>query len=395
MLPLVPEAQSSSDCSPGVVQATVIVPARNASHDLENCLRALRTSVGVDLEIIVIDDGSIDDTAETARNCGADLVISLPASRGPAVARNIGAKKAAHDVVVFIDADVQVFPATVAQLVADARSEVYSAVFGSYCEWPSAPGIVSHFRNLLHHIFHQNGSEEAETFWAGCGAIRKDVFLAENGFSEAYAKPCIEDIELGMRMRQSGHRIRLNPDIRATHAKRWTLRTTITTDILRRGLPWSQLLLESSTVPTTLNLGWTQRISVLLTGLLLVLVLAMGWLWPYSIRIPIGLLVMIQAADFLSMTVSMKLATRLLAAGLIGSAVFIGANFPFFASMCSGIMLPILLLNTHILYRFYKLRGPAFAVCAFPLFGIYLCCCGFSALAAIVIHGFRKMLRMA
>ena len=389
------ESQSSLDYMPAVARATVIVPARNAARELQNCLRSLRASIGINPEIIVIDDGSIDDTAKTAADCGADLVIRLPESRGPAVARNIGARRASHDVLVFIDADVQVFPATVAQLVADAQSEHYAAVFGSYCEWPTAPGIVSHFRNLLHHIFHQNGSQEAETFWAGCGAIRRDVFLAQEGFSEAYSTPCIEDIELGMRIRQCGHRIRLNPEIRATHAKRWTLRSTITTDVLRRGLPWSQLLLETRTLPTTLNLGWTQRISVLLTGFLLVLMLAMAWVWPFAAKVPVGLLVMIQLADFLSMTISMKLGTRLLAAGLVGTAVYIGFSFPLYLYLCGGVVVSILLLNMHILYRFYRLRGPSFAICAFPLFGIYLCCCGFSALAAIVIHSFKKVLRMA
>ena len=104
-----------------------------------------------------------------------------------------------------------------------------AGLFGSYDDEPAAPGLVSRFRNLLHHYVHQAGTfvddaRPAQTFWTGCGLIRRDVFLEAGGFDpQLYRRPAIEDIELGYRMTRAGHRIVLARDVQATHLKRWTL----------------------------------------------------------------------------------------------------------------------------------------------------------------------------
>jgi hypothetical protein len=79
-------------------------------------------------------------------------------------------------------------------------------------------------------------------FWSGCGAIRRELFLKHSGFDESYARPAIEDIELGNRIHALGHRILLQPDIQCAHLKRWTLWGGIVTDIQARGIPWTQLI---------------------------------------------------------------------------------------------------------------------------------------------------------
>jgi hypothetical protein len=137
-----------------------------------------------------------------------------------------------------------------------------AAVFGSYDAHPAAPGTVSRYRNLLHHFVHQQGNREASTFWAGCGAIRRSVFLALGGFDEErFRHPSIEDIELGVRMRDLGHRILLDKELTGTHLKRWTLGSMIRTDITRRALPWARLILERGSRPNDLNLKRDQRAS--------------------------------------------------------------------------------------------------------------------------------------
>jgi hypothetical protein len=72
---------------------------------------------------------------------------------------------------------------------------------------------VSQYRNLLHHFVHSQSAGEAETFWGGCGAIRRDVFIEAGRYDEwSYPRPQIEDVELGHRVRSLGHRIILRPD---------------------------------------------------------------------------------------------------------------------------------------------------------------------------------------
>jgi hypothetical protein len=124
--------------------------------------------------------------------------------------------------------------------------------------------MVSSFRNLLHHNVHLEGAGHAETFWAGIGAIRRDVFLAVGGFDgPRFPRPMLEDVELGMRLTDAGLRIRLIPQIQGAHLKSWTLRGMLKSDLRDRGIPWTRLLIERKSVPNTLNLGWPHRISAL------------------------------------------------------------------------------------------------------------------------------------
>jgi hypothetical protein len=121
---------------------------------------------------------------------------------------------------------------------------------------------------LLHHFTHQQGDAEACTFWAGCGAIRRSVFHDVGGFDERrFPHSSIEDIELGHRLRTAGHRIRLDKNLQGTHLKRWDLGSLLRTDVTRRAIPWSRLILETKSIPATLNLTWDQRVSAVLVAL--------------------------------------------------------------------------------------------------------------------------------
>lgn len=243
---------------------SVIVPAYEAAADLPACLAALRGSTHRPHEVIVVDDGSRDGTGEIATRNGATVLIVPGGPRGPAAARNIGARAATGDLLMFLDADVAVHPDALDRLIrCFGREPGVAAIFGSYDDRPARPGVVSRYRNLLHHFVHQHGRREATTFWAGCGAMRRDVFFAAGGFDEAYREPSIEDIELGDRLHRLGHRIWLCPDVQGTHLKRWTLAGVVRTDILRRAIPWTRLILRHGTLPSDLNTSRSSRLSAL------------------------------------------------------------------------------------------------------------------------------------
>jgi cellulose synthase/poly-beta-1,6-N-acetylglucosamine synthase-like glycosyltransferase len=253
---------------------SVVIPARNASQTLPVSLAALLRSdlAREEWEVIVVDDASTDDTAAVARQF-ADVVVELPTRRplGPAYARNRGCDVARGEIIVFVDADVCVHPDTLRRFAELFRADpTVGAAFGSYDANPPAPGLVSQYRNLLHHHVHQRSGGEAETFWAGCGAVRRSVFIDADLFDEwHYPRPQIEDIELGARIRALGHRIVLRPDIQATHLKRWTLGAVIRTDLFDRGVPWTRLLVQQGTTlrATTLNLRRIERVKTALAGL--------------------------------------------------------------------------------------------------------------------------------
>lgn len=225
---------------------SVIVPATDAPPSLGRCVAAIRSGEDLPDELIVVDE---------------------PARSGPARARNEGARRASGDVLVFVDADVVVAPDALGRIrSAFADDPGLVALFGSYDDAPAAPGVVSSFRNLLHHHVHHEAAGPATTFWAGLGAVRRDAFLAAGGFdADRYPSPSVEDIELGGRLSRGGARIVLDPGIQGTHLKAWTLAGVVRTDFACRGVPWVALVLERGGGSTALNLGWRHRVTAAAT----------------------------------------------------------------------------------------------------------------------------------
>jgi glycosyltransferase involved in cell wall biosynthesis len=246
------------------------MPAYNCSALLRQSLAPLlklRQSGGIS-ELIVVDDGSTDGTADVAALLGA-RVITTGGRCGPAAARNLGAANAQGNILWFVDSDV---------IVADDAAECIRhvliggpvAVFGSYDNSPSARNFLSQYKNLVHHHYHQMGRRDASTFWAGCGAVWKDAFLKVGGFNASrYPRPSIEDIELGYRLREAGGRIQLAPEIQGTHLKVWTLKGLLVTELRDRAIPWAMLLLSRAGVGNDLNVAMTERIRALIACLLL------------------------------------------------------------------------------------------------------------------------------
>jgi glycosyltransferase involved in cell wall biosynthesis len=259
------------------IQVSLIVPVYNNPKDLVECISALKAEAYPGSEIIVVDDGSTDKTGSVAAGLGV-MVLKIKENAGTAGARNFGARHACGEVLMFIDADVIIAPNAVSHVLRFfSRSPEFAAVFGSYDAHPRAEGLVSQYRNLLHHYVHQHGKSEASTFWAGCGAIRRSVFEMVGGFNEDFTTK-MEDVELGYRLKQAGYRIRLDKTLQATHLKRWTLKTMIKADVIRRALPWSRLILEAREFPNDLNVDVTQRVSVTLVMMGIILLLG-GAVW--------------------------------------------------------------------------------------------------------------------
>ena len=219
---------------------SVVVPATDAPATLDACVRAIETAGDPPEELFIVEE---------------------PPGDGPAAARNAGAQRATGDIIVFVDSDVAVHRDVFRRIRAAFSADPgLVALFGSYDANPRPGGIVSDFRNLLHHHVHQSSAGEATTFWAGLGAIRRTHFVASGGFDAVgFPRPSIEDIELGMRLVERGGRVVLDPLVQGAHLKQWTLGTMIATDFSARGVPWVQLLLRQGSGSTALNLGWRHR----------------------------------------------------------------------------------------------------------------------------------------
>ncbi|UCF67737.1 MAG: glycosyltransferase [Acidobacteriota bacterium] len=247
---------------------SVIIPVFNASAFLAQGLPALVSECreGFEFEVIVVDDGSSDDSASVSESFGA-RVHQMAQNGGPARARNAGAAQARGEYLLFVDADVRIHPGALSRVIEflDEHPSV-AAVFGSYDSRPRVRGLLTEYKNLLHHFVHQTGQQQASTFWTGCGAIRREVFRQMGGFDESGYPRCIEDIELGYRLRAAGYEIVLDPGLQCTHLKRWTICEWIRTDVFCRAIPWADLNFKRGVDPDDLNISKSQKLSVLLTA---------------------------------------------------------------------------------------------------------------------------------
>jgi glycosyltransferase involved in cell wall biosynthesis len=248
---------------------SVIVPVYNGAMHLSRCLDSLRLSNYSDFEVIVVDDCSTDCSRQIAERSGARC-IRAPHTLGPAGARNLGVTHAQGEIFVFVDADVEVPCNALGLIEKDFTDDAQlAAVFGAYDDEPAWDDFLSQYKNLMHSYVHLKSSERAVTFWAGGGAVRREAFVEARGFDAVrYRHPSIEDIELGYRLARAGRKIKLNKQLRVKHLKRWTVRSLLKADIIRRAIPWTQLIVETRHLPRDLNLTSGARVSAGLVGLL-------------------------------------------------------------------------------------------------------------------------------
>ena len=166
-------------------QLSIILPAKNEAEGLQRTLPALRSAYP-DAQIIVVNDGSTDATAQIARDAGAE-VISNPYSMGNGAAIKRGARAASGDILVFMDADGQHNAAHIAALLAKL-DEGYDMVVGARDASGQANfhrGLANAFYNTL--ASHMTG-HRIDDLTSGFRAVRAERFgeflhLLPNGFS--------------------------------------------------------------------------------------------------------------------------------------------------------------------------------------------------------------------
>jgi glycosyltransferase involved in cell wall biosynthesis len=162
---------------------SVVVAAYNESEHIGRLLESLKQQSVPALELIVVDDGSTDYTAARARAAGA-TVVRIEHS-GPARARNIGAKRASGEILVFLDGDMVVasaflerltLPITRGEAVGTFSKEIFIANPTNH--WARAYARIRRlaFPRLLPESFPET--------WANYRAVRRDCFLAAGGYDD-------------------------------------------------------------------------------------------------------------------------------------------------------------------------------------------------------------------
>ena len=264
------QAGSSLICAQGVspCSVSIIVPVVRAATPFAECLDSLARLAPPCDDLVVVVDG-VDELARVMAEQHGARVVCLPTRRGPAAARNAGARIACGEVLFFVDADVTLRSDALSRVrAAFAAHAACDAVIGSYDDAPAAQNFISQYKNLAHHFVHQTSRGDAFTFWGACGAVRRTSFWRVGGFDERYTRSSVEDIELGSRLVASGGRIWLEKALQVTHLKRWDALGLLESEVRDRAVPWTRLILRNGRMPDDLNLRWSCRIAVVASCLL-------------------------------------------------------------------------------------------------------------------------------
>ena len=359
---------------------SVVIPSYNSAAALKLCLTALVRSRDHLREIIVVDDESEDNTKEVAAAFPVEL-LSTGRRRGPAFARNLGAKAASGDILLFLDSDVCVHDTTIPAICGsfDADPEL-DALIGSYDDNPQAPDFISQYRNLMHSWVHHQAKRTASTFWSGCGAIRRSLFLRHNGFTEQYGRPAVEDIELGYRLVRSGRKIILDRQLEVQHLKCWTFWSLVRTDVQDRAIPWTELILRDRLMPNDLNLQMRQRFSVALVFALIAVFGYMALTGGTRFLVPLLAILFVMLARYWSEFPDSRHTRMAFAAMLCAGLTVVALSY---SHQMLGLMLPVILSPVLLLLRqryaakrprrkFVRALGVTYIACSVVAAGAYL-----------------------
>ena len=203
-----PLVVQSQDTQPPAI--SVIIPARNEAHNIVLLIEGLRQQIRNIDEIIVVDDGSTDNTLQLAQGAGAKVISAgvLPEGwAGKAHACWVGAKEAQHDVLVFVDADVR-FNTANKHIVRGLASSVVAEPTALFSVQPWHNTVKkSEQASMLFNIVSVMGSgmkASKPSVFGPVLACMREVYVANQGHSHVSVRAqAVEDISLGRLFKQT------------------------------------------------------------------------------------------------------------------------------------------------------------------------------------------------
>ena len=243
---------------------SVIIPARNEAGTIAHLIDTIRqqSPAGWTVEILLVDDGSTDETVAVARAASARVLElgARPGGGNPAVARNRGARAASGDPLVFLDADCVPAPGWLPRLL--AGHEAAAAVVGGSLDLPPglAPMARCDYYCGWYHVHSRRPAGEVPNHPPGNLSVRRDAFARTRGFTEqqpvAYAH---EELAWQAEIRREGGRIVFDPRAIVYHYNRPGFR-----NLLRRNYRWGFSAIESKAPTRAARLSWVYRYPALL-----------------------------------------------------------------------------------------------------------------------------------
>ena len=215
----------------GKLLVSVVVPAHNAENTIELCLKALfnQSLPREEYEVIVVDDGSTDGTAEVVRKF-PEARLFRQERQGPAAARNLGAYQARGEIILFTDADCQPTSEWAERLAAPLR-EGAGVVGAKGTYLTRQQELIARFVQLEYEEKYERmaGEKYVDFIDTYSAAYRREVFLQAGGFDTRFPTASVEDQEFSFRLAAQGYKMVFVPEARVYHRHASSLK-----DYLRR-----------------------------------------------------------------------------------------------------------------------------------------------------------------
>ena len=214
---------------------SIIVAAHNAQRTLDRCLQALLDGgLAQGDELVVVDDGSTDDTRQVAARYPCQ-VVGFDRNRGSASARNLGAAEARGSHLVFVDADVQAQAGWLDTLRQTVTAQPTLDILITYpVAQPPPSNFYSAYKHVfLHHTYQRIAPGEINGIYSALFCIPRPLFLELGQFNERFKGASFEDIDLGFKARKAGATVYLLEHGMWQHLHHYTLRSHLANDYHR------------------------------------------------------------------------------------------------------------------------------------------------------------------
>ncbi|MCP4166253.1 MAG: glycosyltransferase [Chloroflexi bacterium] len=280
-----------TDSNADQLVASVVIPAYNAARTLPRCLAAFaaQTVESSKYEVIVVDDGSEDQTFDLA--VAAGVKVERIDHQGAAVARNVGVSCAKAPVILFTDADCEPAPDFIVRILEPLVDPDVSGARGVYrtkqSKWVARFVQLEYeerYRRIGHYQTRHGSINALDTSYA---AYKRKAFMASGGFDAQFTTASSEDHELSFRMSQQGHVFRLAPRAFVYHQHVSSVLAYIRRKY-RIGY-WKALLAKMHPQYAVFDSHMTQslKLQIVAAGLMgIFLLLSVLWpvaLWPFLI----------------------------------------------------------------------------------------------------------------
>jgi glycosyltransferase involved in cell wall biosynthesis len=214
-------------------KVSIIIPAFNASATIETCLKSVYQQDYPNIEVIIVDDCSTDDTLQKASGFPV-RIISNKRNLGAAYSRNVGARSAKSEILIFADSDIVIPRDGVSRITQRLLEQQDILIVGAtYSENSRHLNFISDFKNLDLSYRYSLAPDYVRYLSGHFFALKKSTFFDCGSFSTHFPNSSVEDMAFFYSVSKGNKILFLDKNIKVDHLKMYSFFDMLKTDFAR------------------------------------------------------------------------------------------------------------------------------------------------------------------